>query len=391
MNDKKIVVVSGYFDPIHIGHLEYFKLAKELGDLLYVIVNNDFQAGLKKGSSFMNEVDRLKIIDSIDIVDKAILSIDQDRSVSNTLVEINPDIFANGGDQLEGSILEEKVCTKHGIKIVDGLGEKIRSSSSLTNLKDNKRENNLNKPILSLIVPVYNEKDSIIQLLQDIQSSIKIPISVEIIYDNDSDNTIPVVEDVINNFNFKINLIKNIYGNGALNAIKTGLHSFDADACVVVMADGSDDLSSINGMYGLFCQGFHIVCGSRYMKNGKQIGGPKFKKFLSTLAGKSLFYLTGLPTSDVTNSFKLYSKEAIDSIKIESSGGFEIGMEIVVKSYLKGLAISEVPTSWKDRYAGTSNFKLTQWIPFYLKWYLKILFSRKEKSIQYNHIRKVGF
>jgi len=390
MDNKKIVAVSGYFDPIHIGHLEYFKFAKELGDYLYVIVNNDNQAKLKKGSFFMTESDRFKIVESMDIVDKAILSIDQDKSVSKTLLKIKPDIFANGGDKFEGSILEEKVCTKHGIKIVDSLGKKIRSSSELTGIKERKNQD-IKKPILSLIIPVYNEKDNILSLLKNIEKSIKIPISVEIIYDNDDDNTIPVVEDVINNFNFKINLIKNIYGNGALNAIKTGLHSFDADACVVVMADGSDDLSSINGMYGLFCQGFHIVCGSRYMKNGKQIGGPKFKKFLSTLAGKSLFYLTGLPTSDVTNSFKLYSKESIDSITIESSGGFEIGMEIVVKSYLKGLAISEVPTSWKDRYAGTSNFKLTQWIPFYLKWYFKILFSRKEKSIQYNHIRKVGF
>jgi len=250
---------------------------------------------------------------------------------------------------------------------------------------------NTNPPILSLIVPVYNEKDSISLLLKNISNSIKIPISVEIVYDKEDDNTLPVVKDIKNKFDFPINVIKNIYGNGALNAIKTGLHSFDADACVVIMADGSDDLNSINGMYGLFCQGFHIVCGSRYMKNGQQIGGPKFKKFLSTFAGKSLFYLTGLPTSDVTNSFKLYSKESIKSINIESSGGFEIGMEIVVKSYLNGLAISEVPTFWKDRFAGTSNFKLKQWLPFYLRWYLKILFSRKPKKIIYNKIRKVGF
>ena len=257
-------------------------------------------------------------------------------------------------------------------------------------MSDKRKEDNI-KPILSLIIPVYNEKDSILELLDDIQISIKIPISVEIIYDHDSDNTIPVVKKVINNYSFKINLIKNIYGDGALNAIKTGLHSFDADACVVMMADGSDDLNSINGMYGLFCQGFHIVCGSRYMKNGKQVGGPKFKKFLSTFAGKSLFYLTGLPTSDVTNSFKLYSREAIKSINIESSGGFEIGMEIVVKSYLQGLAIAEVPTSWKDRFAGTSNFKLRKWLPFYLKWYFKILLSPSPKNLFYNKIRKVGF
>ena len=256
---------------------------------------------------------------------------------------------------------------------------------------DNKLDTSYKTPILSLIVPVYNEKDSISPLLENIRRSIKIPISVEVVYDNESDNTLPVLHGIKNNFDFPINLVKNIYGVGALNAIKTGLHSFDADACVVIMADGSDDLNSINGMYGLFCQGFHIVCGSRYMKNGRQIGGPVFKKFLSKLAGKSLFYFTGLPTSDVTNSFKLYSKEVIKAIEIESAGGFEIGMEIVVKSYIMGFAISEVPTSWKDRYAGTSNFKLREWIPFYLKWYFKILFAKKPLKVSFNRIRKVGY
>ena len=254
-----------------------------------------------------------------------------------------------------------------------------------------KLDTNFKNPILSLIVPVYNEKDSILPLLKNIKDSIKIPISVEIIYDKESDNTLPIVRNHMDEFDFPINLIKNIYGVGALNAIKTGLHSFNADACVVIMADGSDDLKSINGMYGLFCQGFHIVCGSRYMKNGMQIGGPIFKKFLSKLAGKSLFYFTGLPTSDVTNSFKLYSKETIELVDIESAGGFEIGMEIVVKSYIMGLAISEVPTSWKDRYAGTSNFKLKEWLPFYLRWYFKILFSKKPTKISFNKIRKVGY
>ena len=113
------------------------------------------------------------------------------------------------------------------------------------------------------------------------------------------------------------------------------------------------------------------------------------KRFLSKTAGKSLFYLTGLPTSDVTNSFKLYSKECINSVKFESSGGFEIGMEIVVKSYLIGLAISEVPTFWKDRFEGTSNFKLRQWLPYYLRWYFKILFSQKHKKIGITILEKL--
>ena len=386
---KKIVAVSGYFDPIHIGHLEYLNEASQLGDELHVIVNNDYQASLKKGRSFMKENDRLEIVRSLKVVDKVTLSIDKDKSVKKTLIQIKPNIFANGGDQFQGSILEEEVCTKNNIQIIDGLGKKIRSSSKFTGI--GKGKDSKTPPILTLIVPVFNEKDNILNLLENIRNSIKIPISLSIIYDSDSDNTIPVVKESIDKYHFPISLVKNKYGSGALNAIKTGLQTFSTDACVVIMADGSDDLSSINGMYGLFCQGFHIVCGSRYMKNGKQIGGPIFKKFLSRTAGKSLFYLTGLPTSDVTNSFKLYSKECIDSIEFQSSGGFEIGMEIVVKSYLNGFAISEVPTIWKDRFEGTSNFKLGQWLPYYLRWYLKILFSKKPNKINFNNIRKVGY
>lgn len=255
---------------------------------------------------------------------------------------------------------------------------------------DSKHIANTPSPILSLIVPVYHEKESIGHLLNNIANAVKIPIAINIIYDSEQDNTLPVIHSMMHDYAFVINLIKNKYGKGALNAIKTGFETFDSEACIVIMADGSDDLSSINGMYGLFCQGFHIVCGSRYMKNGKQLGGPLFKKFLSRSAGKSLFYLTGLPTADVTNSYKLYSKHAIQSITFESTGGFEIGMEVVVKSYLKGLAISEVPTVWQDRYEGTSNFKLWQWLPCYLKWYIKLLYTRKPKTKTYNTIRPVG-
>ena len=136
-NNKVIVAVSGYFDPLHVGHIEYFVKAKELGNLLYVIVNSDFQANLKKNRSFMNEEDRLEIIQSLKVVDKAFLSIDKDESVSKTLKMINPDIFGNGGDQIKGSILEEEICLENNVKIVDCLGKKIRSSSEITGIKSN--------------------------------------------------------------------------------------------------------------------------------------------------------------------------------------------------------------------------------------------------------------
>ena len=130
-----LVVTSGYFDPLHVGHIEYLELAKKLGDKLIVIINNDVQAKLKKSRSFMNEQDRMKIISSLTCVDEVFLSIDKDKTQCKSLEFLKPDIFANGGDRNNDEIPESAICTKLNIKIVDGLGNKIRSSSDFTGLK----------------------------------------------------------------------------------------------------------------------------------------------------------------------------------------------------------------------------------------------------------------
>jgi len=142
------------------------------------------------------------------------------------------------------------------------------------------------------------------------------------------------------------------------------------------MADLSDDLSVASKMFDLIKDGYDVVCGSRYMKGGSQIGGPIIKGLLSRLAGISLHYLTGIPTHDVTNSFKMYSRDALKRINIESTGGFEIGMEITVKTFLNGGKITEVPSTWKDRTDGKSNFKLFRWLPKYIKWYVYAILKR---------------
>lgn len=131
----KVVAVSGYFDPIHVGHLEYLKMAKNLGDKLIVIVNSDYQAGLKKGKSFMSEDDRLEIIKSLRCVDEVFLSIDKDKSVCKSLEYLKPDIFANGGNRSLNEIPETTVMKKYNIEMIDGLGMKIRSSSQITGIK----------------------------------------------------------------------------------------------------------------------------------------------------------------------------------------------------------------------------------------------------------------
>ena len=132
----RTVAISGYFDPIHVGHLEYIIEAKKLGDKLIVIVNNNHQCVLKKGKPFMDEKDRVLIASSLKDVDEVFLSVDHDKTVCKSLELLKPDIFANGGDRKNYEIPESAICKKYNIQIIDGLGEKIRSSSDLTGLKE---------------------------------------------------------------------------------------------------------------------------------------------------------------------------------------------------------------------------------------------------------------
>ena len=132
----KKVCISGYFDPLHVGHIEYINKAKKLGDYLVVIVNNNLQCKLKKGKFFMDENDRAEIVKNLKSVDEVFLSIDDDKTVCKSLKKLKPSIFANGGDRKNYEIPESKVCDMYGIEIIDGLGDKIRSSSNLTGIKE---------------------------------------------------------------------------------------------------------------------------------------------------------------------------------------------------------------------------------------------------------------
>jgi hypothetical protein len=142
------------------------------------------------------------------------------------------------------------------------------------------------------------------------------------------------------------------------------------------MADMSDDYSVLPAMIQKAREGYDIVCPSRYMKGGKLKGGPFVKQFLSRLSWVSLCWLTGLPTHDATNSYKLYSRKTLNRMKIESDGGFEIGLEIVAKAFIMGEKITEIPSQWYDRIEGKSKFKLMKWIPKYLKWYFFLIRSK---------------
>lgn len=224
--------------------------------------------------------------------------------------------------------------------------------------------------MLDIIVPVFNESDNILKLFQEIEQEIETCKRIFIVYDFDEDTTVPIVRSHQNDYSFEIILVKNNLGRGVLNAIKVGMSTATNEMVLVMMADLSDKLDVVDEMCKKMQEGFDLVCGSRYVKGGKQNGGPFLKGLFSRTAGISLHLLTRIPTHDVTNSFKLYRKSMLDSLEIESTGGFEIGIEITVKAYANGYKITEIPSQWFDREEGESNFHMWKWLPKYLHWYI---------------------
>ncbi len=135
------------------------------------------------------------------------------------------------------------------------------------------------------------------------------------------------------------------------------------------MADGSDDYANVDRMVGLARGGADVVAASRYMRGGRQLGGPRLKRMLSRTAGLTLHWFAGVPIHDATNNFKLYSRRFLDATLIESEAGFELALELSVKATLQGRSLAEVPTTWRDRTGGESRFRLRKWLPHYLRWY----------------------
>lgn len=226
----------------------------------------------------------------------------------------------------------------------------------------------LEKFPISVVVPVYNEGSNIAIFLNSLESSVKIKNEVLIVFDFNEDDTVPVVKNLKKKFP-NVRLVKNAWGFGLVNAIKTGFIKSLGEFIVVMPGDLADDPKTINKMYKLIKQGFDIVCATRYSKGGKQIGGRPIKTILSKVAGWTTPLLLGIPTSDLTNGYKMYRKKVLERINIQSLGGWEFAMEILIKAHFLGFKITETPSTWKERSFGKSKFKLFSWLPRYIYWY----------------------
>lgn len=222
----------------------------------------------------------------------------------------------------------------------------------------------------SVVVPVFNEGSNIVALCTNFLRELPPSYELLICYDFDEDDTLPALRAIPDEQKPPIvRLIRNTLGRGVRYAIDAGMRAATAPIVVVMMADLSDDLPKVAQMVERAQAGADVVCASRYMRGGRQIGGPWLKGMLSRTAGVSLYWIAGLPTHDPTNSFKAYRREFLQRTPIQSPAGFSLGMELTVKAHFTGGRVEEVPAHWYDRVAGESRFKLLKWLPGYLRWY----------------------
>jgi dolichol-phosphate mannosyltransferase len=221
-------------------------------------------------------------------------------------------------------------------------------------------------PRVSIVIPAYNEGENIIAGLDRIVEAVTSDFELLVVVDTEADTTIPVVNAYRDK---RVRAVVQTYGRGPANAIRFGIDSASASTTVVTMADGCDDPQQIDDLVRLIERGVVVASASRYMAGGQQVGGPRFKAFLSRTAGRSLYWFAGVGTRDATNSYKAYNTDFVRRVGIDSRDGFEIGLELAAKARRHRQPVAEIPTIWLDRTFGQSNFKMSKWIPKYLRWY----------------------
>jgi glycosyltransferase involved in cell wall biosynthesis len=222
---------------------------------------------------------------------------------------------------------------------------------------------------LTVVIPVRNEGEYFRRTYEELSKYIPNESQILVVYDNDEDTTVPVLEE-LTSVESRLRPVKNMHGPGVPNALRSGFDLAEEGPLVVVMGDLSDDLSLIPEMLRCYEAGARVVCPSRYMPGGAQLGGPQFKKVLSRMAGLSLYWLGCLPVRDATNNFRLYDARFLKEARLESTHGFEVALELTIKAYRAGLKIQEIPTIWRDRKWGKSNFRVLRSLSHYLKWWM---------------------
>ena len=228
---------------------------------------------------------------------------------------------------------------------------------------------------LDIIIPVFREEGNISKTIEEIFKIPEINFRVLVVYDFDEDPTIQVIK---NNFDkTQIICLKNKY-QGLNGAIKTGFENIQSKATLLYPADDHENFNLIAKMFYKFCEGYDIVCASRFIDGGSYEGAPLIKRLIVKFVSFTLTNFTTLPTKDATNGFRLFSKSIVEKFPIESKKGFTFSIELLAKAHRNNYKITELPEKWPVRTSGESKFSYYT-IPFYFRWFLYILMSAFKK------------
>jgi glycosyltransferase involved in cell wall biosynthesis len=225
-------------------------------------------------------------------------------------------------------------------------------------------------PRVDVIIPVYDEGANILPTLKALMCAVKTPLRILICYDNEDDNTLPVIRNNRSALGaLTIEFVRN-RGRGAHGAVLTGFSASRAPFAIVFPADDDYNAGILDKMVGKAETGCDIVCASRFMPGGSMVGCPRLKAVLVRAGNFTLYHLARLPTRDASNGFRLFSQRVMEQIPIESDRGFCYSIELLVKCHRLGWRIGEVPARWFERARGASRFQVVKWLPAYLRWYV---------------------
>lgn len=243
---------------------------------------------------------------------------------------------------------------------------------------------------LSVVIPAYNEASSLPSTIQSLYQSLSdnnIPHEILLINDNSKDNTEAVIQDLQKRIT-SLSYINNYHWNGFGYAVRKGLENFTGDCVAIFMADLSDDPSDLVKFYNKLTEGYDCVFGSRFIKGGKTVNYPKFKKVLNRIFNYMIKIAFWIDYNDTTNAFKLYRKEVIEGLKPFLSPHFNLTIELPLKVIVRGFSFTVLPNSWYNRSYGNSNLKIREMGSRYMFIFLYCLiekyFSREDYRKQSN-------
>ncbi len=220
---------------------------------------------------------------------------------------------------------------------------------------------------LDIVIPVYNEGENIIPVLESLARGVRTPYRVLICYDHEDDTTLHALRGWGQDRGEVIR-VKNP-SRGPHSAVLAGFRASRAPAVLVYQADDTFNSGIVDALYAKFLEGNDLVAPSRFIPGGTMQGAPFLKAFLVRTAAFTLSRFAMLPVHDPSNGFRLFSRRLIREVEIESSRGFTYSIELLAKCHRLGWGTAEIPAQWFERTGGKSRFKVLAWLPAYLRWY----------------------